>query len=195
MSGFNAKYLFLLTQSLTNLQIGDYLFICLFIFVFCPFRAAPTACGGSQARGLNWAAAAGLCYSHWPTLQPQQCSPSHISDLHHSSRQLWILNPLSEARDWKRILMDPRQCHLFYDTNRDLYLHSSVLMSSFVNGLSHFQRQFPSNCLSPVKCYLQSNISNKISVLWRIQEEINMKQNQYSSCCISEMLFLSIPPL
>ena len=24
---------------------------------------------------------------------------SHICDLHHSSRQCWILNPLSEARD------------------------------------------------------------------------------------------------
>ena len=24
---------------------------------------------------------------------------SHICDLHHSSRQQWILNPLSEARD------------------------------------------------------------------------------------------------
>ena len=25
--------------------------------------------------------------------------PSHIFDLHHSSQQHWILNPLSEARD------------------------------------------------------------------------------------------------
>ena len=35
--------------------------------------------------------------------------PSHIYDLHHSSRQHQILNPLSEARDWTRILMDPSQ--------------------------------------------------------------------------------------
>ena len=26
--------------------------------------------------------------------------PSRTRDLHHSSRQRWILNPLSEARDW-----------------------------------------------------------------------------------------------
>ena len=31
---------------------------------------------------------------------------SHVFDLHHSSGQHWILNPLSEARDRTRILMD-----------------------------------------------------------------------------------------
>ena len=32
--------------------------------------------------------------------------PSHICELHHSSRQRWILNPLREARDRTHILMD-----------------------------------------------------------------------------------------
>ena len=32
---------------------------------------------------------------------------SHVWDLHHSSWQHWILNPLHEARDWTCILMDP----------------------------------------------------------------------------------------
>ena len=32
--------------------------------------------------------------------------PSHICDLHHSSQQRWILNPLSEARDRTLVLMD-----------------------------------------------------------------------------------------
>ena len=32
--------------------------------------------------------------------------PSCICDLHHSSRQCWILNPLSEARDRTRIFLD-----------------------------------------------------------------------------------------
>ena len=31
--------------------------------------------------------------------------PSHICDLHHSSQKLWILNPLSEARDQTHILV------------------------------------------------------------------------------------------
>ena len=33
--------------------------------------------------------------------------PSHICDLHHSLQQHQILNPLSEARDQTRILLDP----------------------------------------------------------------------------------------
>ena len=32
--------------------------------------------------------------------------PSHICNLHHSSQQFWILNPLSEARDQTHFLMD-----------------------------------------------------------------------------------------
>ena len=35
--------------------------------------------------------------------------PSHVCDLHHSSQQPWILNPLSKARDQTHILMDPSQ--------------------------------------------------------------------------------------
>ena len=36
---------------------------------------------------------------------------SCVFNLHHSSRQRQILNPLSEARDRTRILMDTRQIH------------------------------------------------------------------------------------
>ena len=34
-------------------------------------------------------------------------NPSHVCDLHHSSQQHQILNPLSEARDWTHNLMVP----------------------------------------------------------------------------------------
>ena len=34
---------------------------------------------------------------------------SYVCDLHRISRQCWILNPLSEARDATHILMDPSQ--------------------------------------------------------------------------------------
>ena len=37
---------------------------------------------------------------------------SHVRDLHHSSRQCRIPNPLSEARDRTHILMDTSQIHL-----------------------------------------------------------------------------------
>ena len=39
-------------------------FPCLFLFCFVFSRAAPAACGGSQARGLIGAVAAGLRHSH-----------------------------------------------------------------------------------------------------------------------------------
>ena len=35
--------------------------------------------------------------------------PRHLCDLHHRSRQRWILHPLSEARDPTHILMDTSQ--------------------------------------------------------------------------------------
>ena len=56
----------------------------------CLFRAAPAACGGSQARGRIRAVAA---------------------DLHHSSWQHWILNPLSAAGDQTQVLMDTGWAH------------------------------------------------------------------------------------
>ena len=36
---------------------------------------------------------------------------SRVCDLHHSSRQLGILNPLGEARDQTHILVDASQVH------------------------------------------------------------------------------------
>ena len=49
-----------------------------------------------------------LEYSCQPQPQPQQLE---ICDLHHSSQQRWILNPLSGARDRTCILMDTSQVH------------------------------------------------------------------------------------
>ena len=37
--------------------------------------------------------------------------PSRVCDLHHNSRQRWIFNPRSEARDRTRNLMVPSQIH------------------------------------------------------------------------------------
>ena len=56
------------------LQVKVFVFVCLFVFSY----AAPAAYGGSQARGLIGAVAAGLHHSHsnagskprlWPTPQ------------------------------------------------------------------------------------------------------------------------------
>ena len=73
-----------------------------YYYYFLSFsRAAPTAFGGSQARGLIGAVVAGLGQSH------SNVGSSYICDLHHSSQQHQILNPLSEARDQTYNLMVP----------------------------------------------------------------------------------------
>jgi len=41
---------------------------------------------------------------------------SHVCDLHHSSWQRWILNPLSEARDQTHNLMVPSRIHFLWAT-------------------------------------------------------------------------------
>jgi len=68
-------------------------FFFFFLSFFCLFRAPPMAHGGCKARDRIGAVAAGL-----PTATAMP-DPSHICDLHHSSWQCQILNPLSKARD------------------------------------------------------------------------------------------------
>ena len=83
----------------------SFFFFFFFFFFFCLFRAAYTAYGGSQARGPIGAVAAGLYQSHSNTGSGCDCN------LYHSSWQRQILNPLSEARDQTRVLMDSSQVH------------------------------------------------------------------------------------
>ena len=59
---------------------------------FFLFRNAPAAYGSSQTRGQIRAADAGL-YQPQPRQYPHL---SHIFNLHHSLRQLWILNQPTE---------------------------------------------------------------------------------------------------
>ena len=83
------------------LTISRVYFIYLFIYLFSLFAfsgAAPKAYGGSQARGLIGAVA----YAR-ATGTPPRC----ICNLHNSSRQRRILNPLSKSRDRARNLMVP----------------------------------------------------------------------------------------
>ena len=80
-----------------------------FFFFFHLFRATPAAHGSSQARDQIRAVAAGLHHSHSNTR-------SELCDLHHSSWQCWVLNLLSEARDWTHILMDTRRVSYHWAT-------------------------------------------------------------------------------
>ena len=62
-------------------------FLLLFIYFFLLFRAAPTAYGGPQARGLIRAVATAMS------------DPICICNPHHRSQQCRIFNPLSQAKD------------------------------------------------------------------------------------------------
>ena len=88
-----------------------YLFTLFFIFFkfFCLFRAAPETCGGSQARGLIRAVAAGLRHSHnnarsEPCLQP---TPQGTATSFPVQYPVFQLGPegtgsrLRETLDWK----------------------------------------------------------------------------------------------
>ena len=80
-------------------QLANFFFFCLFAISW----AAPAAYGGSQATGQIEAVATG----HARTTATQD--PSCICNLHHSSWQRRILNPLSKGRDRTRNLMVPIQ--------------------------------------------------------------------------------------
>ena len=62
-------------------------------------------------------------------------APSHFCNLCHSLRQYKILNPLSETRNWTRILMDTNRVHnqmshmgtpplQYYTVSQSIFLHS-----------------------------------------------------------------------
>ena len=62
---------------------------------------------------------------------------SQVCDLchrYHSFRQHWILNPLSKARYWTRILMDTSQACNPLSCNGDSCSHSSTLMAKPQRG-------------------------------------------------------------
>ena len=72
-----------------------YYFIYFFIFVSCLFRAAPMACGGSQARSPIGAVAASL-----PEPQQRQIRAMSLTyTMAHSNARSLTHCPLSEARD------------------------------------------------------------------------------------------------
>ena len=52
-----------------------------------------------------------LAYTTAYTTATATPDPSHVCNLHHTSRQHWILNPPSEARDGTHILMDTSRVH------------------------------------------------------------------------------------
>ena len=85
--------------------LSPIIFYLFFIFYFFGhFRAIPGAHGGSQAVGQIGAVAAMKATATWDL--------SQVCNLHHSSRQHQIFNPLIKARDRTCVLMDASQIHV-----------------------------------------------------------------------------------
>ena len=83
----------LLIPPLSFLFVFCFLVFVFCFFAFCFFRATCVAYGSSRL-GVE-------TEQQLPayTIATATRDPSHICDLHHSSQQCWILNPLSEAKD------------------------------------------------------------------------------------------------
>ena len=84
------------------LEVGEAVF-CFVLFLL--FRATPTGCRGSQARMPELQMPA---YTTATAMQDLSC----FCDLHLSSQQHQILNPLSKARDWTHHFMVTSQIHI-----------------------------------------------------------------------------------
>ena len=117
-----------------------YLFTYLFIYrLFAFSRVAPVAHGDSQARGPIEAIATGL-----PRATATQ-DPSCVYNLHHSSRQHQIPNPLSKARDQTRNLMFPSQiCYpLSYNRNSEMSLNELCIIGDILETEKKVQKVQP----------------------------------------------------
>ena len=94
------------------------------------FRAAPTAYGSSRL-GVQ----SELQLPSYTTATATQ-DLSQVCNLHHSSQQHHILNPLSEARGPTRNLVDPSPVHFHWATiGTPLYFVNSLSLSALYSLL------------------------------------------------------------
>ena len=100
----------------------------LFSFCFLLFRAAPVAYGGSQAKGPSE-----LQLPAYATAIAT-LDLSHVFNPYHRSQQCQIPDPLSEARDRTRILMDTTLILFLLSHNRNSLCVS--IWPSFSNTFS-----------------------------------------------------------
>ena len=100
--------IYLFYWSTVDLQCCKYFFrlfsLCVINFI-CLFMATPTAYGNSHT-GVE----SELQLPAYTTAKTTW-DLSHVCNLHHSSQQCWLFNPLSKPRDGTHILMDTSQVH------------------------------------------------------------------------------------
>ena len=100
-------------------------------FFFCSFLQPPPRHTEIPGLGVKWE----LQLPAYTTATATR-DPSYICDLHHSSWQHWILNPLSEARDRIPILLDTMLSSLTTEPQQEL--PQNILKSyicHFINAL------------------------------------------------------------
>ena len=102
--------------------------------------------GSSQASSLIRAIAASLHHSH-------SNAGLHICDLHHSSLQCRIFNPLREARDRTCILMDTCQV-CFYWATMGTPMIVFILHNRDLNGIQSLLPQPPVLCIRAKCCFI-----------------------------------------
>ena len=90
-------------QNLPSPKQSSVAYYCFFFFFF--FRAIP-----ATYRGSSLGVESELQLPAYTTATAMQ-DPSRVCDLHHSSQQRQILNPLGEARDWTCNLVVPSRIH------------------------------------------------------------------------------------
>ena len=113
---WNHMVLLFLVFLMTLLTLFFFFFFLSFSFFF--FRASPVAYGSSQARVES--------EFQLPTYTTATAmwDPCRVCNLHHSSWQCWIPNPLSEARDQTHVLKETMLGFSPTEPQRELLLWS-----------------------------------------------------------------------
>ena len=120
---------------------------------------------------------------------------SCVCDLHHSSRQHWIPNPLSEARDRTRILMDPSWVHWAMVGTPQWLLFitgSSCLLISF-NYLAHSPT--PSSLATAILFFVSMTISVLFFQFLHISEITNTNETVFLFSKNSDLNYNTCQPM
>ena len=123
-----------------------------FIFLFSFF------CFLGCTLGVEWELHL-QAYSTATAMQDLSC----VYDLHHSSRQCWILNPLSEARDWTCVLMDTSGLFPLRHNRSSRSLLFYSFLSPYAYNLQDTLNVF---IFSNMPCSLDFRSSFILMVLW-----------------------------
>ena len=103
-----------------------YLFIYLFIYCFIWLHPQHVEVPRLGVKSELWLPAYATATAMW--------DPSCVCNLHHSLQQLWILNPLNEARDRTLNLMDPSRVRYNWATWE--------LVEGFIIWFSHIHKSW-----------------------------------------------------